>query len=192
MIFVSILVIHMYRVSQNSRIPKSERGREGPSSKSAPSDHFFFVGGSPDFFYFHIWTTEVIPYNALNSEFANFETPCIKILTNRDEINFFFQHFLTQDIFNAFTKCCPFFNKKVSNVGANSSNKNLRRNVTRRRCYSRGRSQVFKQLDGGSCQPLFDTTPSAPAPIVKHSCAAESQPSAIKLLCRGGEAWRSH
>jgi hypothetical protein len=30
------------QVSQNSRIPKSERGREGPSSKSAPSDQFFF------------------------------------------------------------------------------------------------------------------------------------------------------
>jgi hypothetical protein len=29
------------------------------------------------FFNFHIWTTEVIPYNALNLEFANFETPCI-------------------------------------------------------------------------------------------------------------------
>jgi hypothetical protein len=33
---------------------------------------------SPDFFFnFHIWTTEVILYNALNSEFANFKTPCI-------------------------------------------------------------------------------------------------------------------
>jgi hypothetical protein len=31
----------------------------------------------PDFFYLPIWITEVIPYNALNSEFANFETPCI-------------------------------------------------------------------------------------------------------------------
>jgi hypothetical protein len=28
------------------------------------------VGGVPIFFYFHIWTTEVIPYNALNSELA--------------------------------------------------------------------------------------------------------------------------
>jgi hypothetical protein len=28
-------------------------------------------------FYFHIWTTEVIPYNARNSEFANLKTPCI-------------------------------------------------------------------------------------------------------------------
>jgi hypothetical protein len=38
----------------------------------------YLCGGSPDFFfYFHIWTTEVIPYNALNSELANFETPCI-------------------------------------------------------------------------------------------------------------------
>jgi hypothetical protein len=37
------------------------------------------VGGVPIFFfYFHIWTTEVIPYNALISEFRNFETPCIK------------------------------------------------------------------------------------------------------------------
>jgi hypothetical protein len=35
----------------------------------------YLCGGSPDFFYFHIWLTEVIPYNALNSEFANFETP---------------------------------------------------------------------------------------------------------------------
>jgi hypothetical protein len=35
------------------------------------------VGGVPIFFCFHIWTTEVIPYNALNSDFANFETPCI-------------------------------------------------------------------------------------------------------------------
>jgi hypothetical protein len=33
------------------------------------------------FFYFHIWTTEVIPYNALNLEFADFETPCIKNMT---------------------------------------------------------------------------------------------------------------
>jgi hypothetical protein len=48
--------------------------------KSAPSaDQCIFVGGVPIFFYFHIWTTEVIPYNALNSEFANFETPCIII-----------------------------------------------------------------------------------------------------------------
>jgi hypothetical protein len=32
----------------------------------------YLCRGSPDFFfYFHIWTTEVIPYNALNSEFAN-------------------------------------------------------------------------------------------------------------------------
>jgi hypothetical protein len=37
----------------------------------------YLCGGSPDFFYFHIWTTEVISYNALNLEFANFETPCI-------------------------------------------------------------------------------------------------------------------
>jgi hypothetical protein len=29
------------------------------------------------FFNFHIWTTEVILYNALNSEFANFGEPCI-------------------------------------------------------------------------------------------------------------------
>jgi hypothetical protein len=36
-----------------------------------------FVGGIPIFFNFHIWTTEVIPYNALNLEFANYETPCI-------------------------------------------------------------------------------------------------------------------
>jgi hypothetical protein len=42
----------------------------------------YLCGGSPDFFYFHIWTTEVIPYNALNSEFANFETPCIINLKN--------------------------------------------------------------------------------------------------------------
>jgi hypothetical protein len=33
----------------------------------------YLCGGSPDFF--HIWTTEVLPYNALNSEFANPETP---------------------------------------------------------------------------------------------------------------------
>jgi hypothetical protein len=33
------------------------------------------VGRVPIFFYFYIWTTEVIPYNALNSEFVNFETP---------------------------------------------------------------------------------------------------------------------
>jgi hypothetical protein len=31
------------------------------------------------FFYFHIWTTGVIPYNALYAEFANFETPCISL-----------------------------------------------------------------------------------------------------------------
>jgi hypothetical protein len=38
----------------------------------------YLCGGSPEFFFFfHIWTTEVIPYNALNSEFANFETPCM-------------------------------------------------------------------------------------------------------------------
>jgi hypothetical protein len=38
----------------------------------------YLYRGSPDFFFnFHIRTTEVIPYNALNSEFANFETPCI-------------------------------------------------------------------------------------------------------------------
>jgi hypothetical protein len=49
------------------------------SSQSAPSDQCIFVGDVPIvfFFNFHIWTTEVIPYNALNSEFANFETPCI-------------------------------------------------------------------------------------------------------------------
>jgi hypothetical protein len=39
----------------------------------------YLCGGVPIFFYFHIWTTEVIPYNALNSEFVNFETPCIFI-----------------------------------------------------------------------------------------------------------------
>jgi hypothetical protein len=32
------------------------------------------VGEVPIFFYFHIWTTKVIPYNALNSKFTNFET----------------------------------------------------------------------------------------------------------------------
>jgi hypothetical protein len=43
----------------------------------------YLCGGSPDFFFnFHIWTTEVIPYNALNSEFANFETPCIFWITS--------------------------------------------------------------------------------------------------------------
>jgi hypothetical protein len=36
-------------------------------------------GESRFFFNFHIWTTEVILYNALNSEFANFETPCIPL-----------------------------------------------------------------------------------------------------------------
>jgi hypothetical protein len=40
----------------------------------------YLGGGSPDFFFnLHVWTTEVIPYNALNSEFANFETSCIII-----------------------------------------------------------------------------------------------------------------
>jgi hypothetical protein len=34
-------------------------------------------GESRFFLNFHIWTTEVIPYNALHSEFANFGTPCI-------------------------------------------------------------------------------------------------------------------
>jgi hypothetical protein len=47
-----------------------------------PSYQCIFVGGVPIFFYFHIWTTEVIPYNALNLEFANFETPCILIFYN--------------------------------------------------------------------------------------------------------------
>jgi hypothetical protein len=38
----------------------------------------YFCGRSPDFFLnFHILTTEVIPYNALNSEFANSEAPCM-------------------------------------------------------------------------------------------------------------------
>jgi hypothetical protein len=37
----------------------------------------YLCGGVPIFFYFHILTTEVIPYNALNSEFVNFETPCM-------------------------------------------------------------------------------------------------------------------
>jgi hypothetical protein len=37
----------------------------------------YLCGGSPDFFNLHIWTAEVIPYNVLNSEFANFETPSI-------------------------------------------------------------------------------------------------------------------
>jgi hypothetical protein len=40
----------------------------------------YLCGGSPNFFfYLNIWTTDVIPYNALNLEFANFETPCILI-----------------------------------------------------------------------------------------------------------------
>jgi hypothetical protein len=39
----------------------------------------YLCAGSPDFF-FRIWTTQVIPNNALNSEFANFETPCIIII----------------------------------------------------------------------------------------------------------------
>jgi hypothetical protein len=32
----------------------------------------------PDLFFFnlHIWTTDLIPYNALSLEFGNFETPC--------------------------------------------------------------------------------------------------------------------
>jgi hypothetical protein len=76
----------LYRVSQNSRIPNSERGREGPSGARKIQNALQRVhlqtnvslwGESRFFFYFHIWTTEVIPYNALNSEFANFETPCI-------------------------------------------------------------------------------------------------------------------
>jgi hypothetical protein len=40
--------------------------------------YFVSLWGESRFFLnFHIWTTEVIPYNGLNSEFANFETPCI-------------------------------------------------------------------------------------------------------------------
>jgi hypothetical protein len=35
------------------------------------------IFGGESRFFFHIWTTKVNPYNALNSEFANFETPCI-------------------------------------------------------------------------------------------------------------------
>jgi hypothetical protein len=65
------------QVFQNWRIPNSECGREGPSGARKYLEKKFrpmyLCGGSPDFFFiFHIWTTEVIPYNALNSEFANF------------------------------------------------------------------------------------------------------------------------
>jgi hypothetical protein len=35
------------------------------------------MGGVPIFFEFSYLDYEVIPYNALNSEFANFETPCM-------------------------------------------------------------------------------------------------------------------
>jgi hypothetical protein len=82
-----------------ARIPNSERGREGPSgARKIPikkTTEFFsrilrkrtsrvhlqtnisLWGESRFFFYFHIWTTEVIPYNTLNLEFANFSTPCM-------------------------------------------------------------------------------------------------------------------
>jgi hypothetical protein len=40
----------------------------------------YLCGRSPDFFFnFSIWTTEVSLYNALNSEFVNFEKPCMRL-----------------------------------------------------------------------------------------------------------------
>jgi hypothetical protein len=57
-----------------------------PEEDISTSDQCIFVGGVQIFFNFHIWTTDVIPYNALNAEFANFETPCIISATNNKKI----------------------------------------------------------------------------------------------------------
>jgi hypothetical protein len=77
---------------------------ENAVQKNAPLDQGIFVGGAPIFFYFHIWTTEVKPCNALNSEFANFETPCIQYVSGLSlQEGFFFKFLFLRKNFRGIT-----------------------------------------------------------------------------------------